>query len=284
MNKFNTEFIDLITQKFNIKNISLSELDLKHEIGKGSQAKVFKGIYENNPVAVRVLKSIDEKCFEREINILNSINHKCIPKFFGLVNSRGILATVVEYVPGKSLNEYDFNSISDDNKYRIIYQLCDVIDHIHSFNYVHRDIKPENIIISDSYHVYLIDFGIAKIISDDELVALTRAMGTLAFLAPETLKSYENSEDDMIVSLITNKVDIWSYGCVVSYLFSGIKPWLNLIKDINTEYINTLLSNKEFPIPDNIKDDHIIEIISKCTIRDINKRASMNDIKAIFKI
>ena len=283
MNKVNTEFIDNIIEKYNIKKISLSEIDLKQEIGKGSQAKVFKGLYEDKLVAVRVLKSIDEKCFEREITILSTINHLSIPKFYGIVNSRGVLATVIEYVNGKSLENYAVETISEENKYKITYLLLDVIQYIHSNNYIHRDIKPDNIIISDSFDLHLIDFGIAKIISDDEFTALTRAMGTLAFLAPESLEAYDNSDEDKIISMITNKVDIWSFGCVVAYLFSGIKPWLNLIKDVNTEYIKTLLSDKEFPIPENITDECIRNIILNCTIRDIDKRASINDIKANLK-
>ena len=50
---------------------------------------------------------------------------------------------------------------------------------------------------------------------------ITRAKGTLNYLAPETLEEVDKGIDGSIISAISNKVDIWAFGCIISYLFSG---------------------------------------------------------------
>ena len=84
--------------------------------------------------------------------------------------------------------------------------------------------------LDDNMNFYLIDFGIAKVMTN-MIDTLTRAKGTIYYLAPETLEVAELTEKEEIVSKITTKVDVWAYGCIVSYLFSGVLPWTNKYKD-----------------------------------------------------
>ena len=79
--------------------------------------------------------------------------------------------------------------------------------------------------------IHLLDFSIAKVITNAEFT-LTRAKGTLNYLAPECLELSEISEDQQIISKITSKVDVWAFGCIVSWLFSGYVPWSDKYKDL----------------------------------------------------
>ena len=111
---------------------------------------------------------------------------------------------------------------------------------------------------------------------------MTRAKGTLHYLAPETLEAADLTETEDIISIVTNKVDVWSYGCIVSYLFSGYLPWCNEYKDNEVVIQKLLLTNVKFPIPNNIKDENIRKIIKISTENDFKKRASMQDIVDIL--
>ena len=94
---------------------------------------------------------------------------------------------------------------------------------------------------------------------------MTRAKGTLHYLAPETLEAADLSDTEDIISIVTNKVDVWSYGCIVSYLFSGFLPWCNEYKDHEVVIQKLLLTKKEFPVQTNIYDENIIKIIKIST-------------------
>lgn len=71
-----------------IKKIQVNELKLMNKIGEGGQAKVYMGMYENNKVAVKLMKNIDYKCFAHELVILAFLKHVNIPKFYGIVREK----------------------------------------------------------------------------------------------------------------------------------------------------------------------------------------------------
>ena len=101
---------------------------------------------------------------------------------------------------------------------------------------------------------------------------LTRAKGTLNYLAPECLELSEISEDQQIISKITSKVDVWAFGCIASWLFSGYVPWSDKYKDLPPIIQQILMKKIPFSIPKNIEDKNIIKIIEMATDVDVNKR------------
>ena len=127
--------------------------------------------------------------------------------------------------------------------------------------------------------IYLIDFSIAKVLTNAEYT-LTRTKGTLNYLAPECLDPSEMSEDREIK--VTAKVDVWAFGCIVSWLFSGYIPWCDKYNDSPAIIQQILLNKCPFSIPNNIKDNNIIKIIQMANEIDSNKRASMTEIKNLL--
>ncbi len=282
----NTESFIQTVQKIedinHINKIKLQDLKILNKIGEGGQAKVYMGTYENHKVAVKVMKNVDYKCFAHELVILAFLDHKNIPKFYGIVREPDVLCLVFEFIEGKTLDKYKATEFTKDQKYNIIYQLACCLEFIHSRKFIHRDLKPENIILGKDGFIYLIDFSIAKVLTNAEYT-LTRTKGTLNYLAPECLDPSEMSEDREIISKVTAKVDVWAFGCIVSWFFSGFIPWSDKYNDSPAIIQQILLKQYPFSIPNNIKDNNIIKIIQMATEVDSNKRASMTEIKNIME-
>jgi serine/threonine protein kinase len=273
------KFVNGLVKTYNIKTISMSEITLKEKVGEGGQATVYLGAYGDITVAVKVITELDKKCFEQEIVALSKVSHKNIPKFYGLITEK-TLAIVIDYIKGRTLDEV-VTKLNNNQKVSISKQLADVLEYMHSLGFIHRDLKPENTMIDENCNVFLIDFGIAKRLNEGTFDAVTRAKGTVHYLAPESLDAADYTEEEDIISIITTKVDVWSYGCIVSYLFSGYLPWSNVYNE--SAICQQLMLKTKFPVPNNLGNDTIVKIVSACTETDSKKRATMKEIKALLE-
>ena len=262
---FNQMFID-----YKITKIPIEKVEKINLLGKGGQASVYKIKYEDKFYALKQINNYDIKCLIHEIAIISKLNHENIPKFGGIVLEKDILAYVFEFIEGFTLDRLDLNKLSFEKKLSIVKQVGSVLTFFHENKCIHRDLKAENILIQNkSFKVFLIDYGISKVLNKESV--LTRAKGTMNYLPPETFDISEINTQNQIVSQITLAVDVWSFGCLISYIFSGIVPWLNKYKN-NSTVIQTALTKKfEFPIPDNIKEPEIRKIIEIISL--INKKS-----------
>ncbi len=270
--------VEKIVDVNNIKKIKLEQINLIKKIGEGGQAKVYMGTYENQKVAVKLMKNVDYKCFAHELVILALLEHENIPKFYGIIREKNVLSLVFEFIEGKTLDQFKITDFTTEQKYNMIYQLTSCLEYIHNKKFIHRDLKPENIMLDNQGKIHLLDFSIAKVITNAEFT-LTRAKGTLNYLAPECLELSEISEDQQIISKITSKVDVWAFGCIVSWLFSGYVPWSDKYKDLPPIIQQILMKKLPFSIPKNIDDKNIIKIIEMSTEVDVDKRKNMKEIK-----
>ena len=240
--------VEKIVDINHIKKIRLEEINIIKKIGEGGQAKVYMGEYDKKKVAVKNMKNVDLKCFAHELVILALLEHENIPKFYGIIREQNVLSLVFEFIEGNTLDQLNIGNFTTQQKYNIIYQLASCLEYIHSQNFIHRDLKPENIMLDNNGQIHLLDFSIAKVITNAEFT-LTRAKGTLNYLAPECLEQSETSEDQQIISKITSKVDVWAFGCIVSWLFSGYIPWSDKYKDLPPIIQQILMKKLPFSIP-----------------------------------
>ena len=270
--------VEKIVDINHIKKIQLEQIELIKKIGEGGQAKVYMGTYNNQKVAVKLMKNVDYKCFAHELVILALLDHENIPKFYGIIREKNVLSLVFEFIEGKTLDQFKITDFTTEQKYNMIYQLTSCLEYIHNKKFIHRDLKPENIMLDNQGKIHLLDFSIAKVITNAEFT-LTRAKGTLNYLAPECLELSEISEDQQIISKITSKVDVWAFGCIVSWLFSGYVPWSDKYKDLPPIIQQILMKKLPFSIPKNIDDKNIIKIIEMSTEVDVDKRKNMKEIK-----
>src|SRR5215813_14166008 len=102
--------------------------------------------------------------FQREAEVLASLNHPHIGSIYGLEESNGLRALVMELVPGPTLaDRIAQGPIPFDEALPIARQIADALEAAHEQGIVHRDLKPANIKVTDEGDVKVLDFGLAKV-------------------------------------------------------------------------------------------------------------------------
>jgi eukaryotic-like serine/threonine-protein kinase len=161
--------------------------------------------------------------FEREARVLASLNHPHIAMIYGVEDSDGVHALVLELVEGPTLAErLGQGPLPVPEAITIARQIADAFDAAHEKGIVHRDLKPDNIKVTPDGIVKVLDFGIAKMRAPDETVAEastvttvgTRAgalLGTAAYMSPEQARG----------QAVDKRTDIWAFGCVLFEMLTG---------------------------------------------------------------
>ena len=271
----------------NIKKISQNELTFSKLIGEGAQSKVYEGYYLRHHCAIKILKNVDYKSFMSELVIMAHLSHPSIPHFYGVVFENKNIAIITEFIIGETLNnklpELNFN-----HKLNIVKDIANVLEYMHVNHIIHRDLKPENILLDKNNKPYLIDYGISKICANKKNV-MTSTKGTLYYLAPESFEVKNFTENEEIISIVSPKVDVWAFGCLLSYIFSGETPWENLLNEKKGKnytmisYFKKIINQSEFPLPNSILHlNEICELIKLCTIIDENRRINMTQVNDIL--
>ena len=269
----------------NIKKISQNELTFSKLIGEGAQSKVYEGYYLRHHCAIKILKNVDYKSFMSELVIMAHLSHPSIPHFYGVVFENKNIAIITEFIIGETLNnklpELNFN-----HKLNIVKDIANVLEYMHVNHIIHRDLKPENILLDKNNKPYLIDYGISKICANKKNV-MTSTKGTLYYLAPESFEVKNFTENEEII--VSPKVDVWAFGCLLSYIFSGETPWENLLNEKKGKnytmisYFKKIINQSEFPLPNSILHlNEICELIKLCTIIDENRRINMTQVNDIL--
>jgi serine/threonine protein kinase len=270
-------------EKYLVNFIPSNQITINKEIGEGGFGKVYLATYINQKVAVKKLKNEMNKGFVNEIKILSKVHHPCIPRLYGysLINQK--ICFVIDYIDGQTLNTFlRQNKISKTEKLDIISKIADIIEFLNFNNIIHRDLKTENIMIKlnhsnqiKQFTLFLIDFGISLLSKKFKKIDTT-PQGTYHYMAPENFTQFNDDEDENSDIKITNKADIWSFGCIVSEVFSNVKPWANYSFE---QIFSSFNSRKVFPIPNVIKDKFLIHFIQRCTEYNIKDRYDIIKIK-----
>jgi serine/threonine protein kinase/Tol biopolymer transport system component len=167
--------------------------------------------------------------FEREARTLASLNHPHIGAIYGLEESGGVLALVLELVEGATLAERIAEGpIPVPESLAIARQIAEALEAAHEKGIVHRDLKPANIKITPDGVVKVLDFGLAKAAVDDPppdtrasraaTIGTTRSqtiLGTVAYMSPEQTRGQR----------IDRRADIWMFGCVLYEMLTGAPPF-----------------------------------------------------------
>jgi len=155
--------------------------------------------------------------FEREARVLASLNHPHIAAIYGVEETDGVRALVLELVEGPTLADRLAQGVlSLKEALSTARQIAEALDAAHEKGIVHRDLKPANIKVTPDGIVKVLDFGIAKMRAPDEAKADaptvttvgTQAgtlLGTAAYMSPEQARG----------PAVDKRTDIWAFGCVL---------------------------------------------------------------------
>ena len=203
-------------------------------IGAGGMGEVYRArdTKLKRDVAVKVLPGLfaadaDRLArFEREAHLLASLNHPNIAQVYGLEDSEGVRALVMELVDGQTLSDIvsaeSGRGLPLAAAWPIAGQIADALAAAHERGIVHRDLKPANVIVGSDGTVKWLDFGLAKPFesaSIDAMNAPTAAgateagviLGTAAYMSPEQARGRQVDE----------RCDIWAFGVVVYEMLTG---------------------------------------------------------------
>ena len=177
----------------------LSGYRLTRVIARGGMGIVYEGVQESldRPVAVKVLYTHlnDEEMFverfEREARAAARLRHPNIVRILDFGSDNGLLYMVMDLVDGESLRERltrihtEGLTLRTGNIMSIVQKVGAALAFAHQLDYVHRDVKPGNIMLSKDGQVYLSDFGVVKIVGNNQLTVAGAIIGTPEYMSPE---------------------------------------------------------------------------------------------------
>ncbi|KAJ1978571.1 hypothetical protein H4R35_001852 [Dimargaris xerosporica] len=205
----------------------LQQYDLKHTVGTGNFSVVKLAIKKStgHRYACKVIRkkkfSMQPKAlrsFSREVTILKTLFHPNVIRYHAVMEDKHYLCILTEFIQGGDLQAHIASKerLDEPEARGIFYQLCSAVHYLHTNGITHRDLKPDNVMLADSV-VKLTDFGVAKCISDQTVLATL--CGTPSYLAPEVLRQSDTC------SRYDQMVDIWSLGIILYHMLVGQLPF-----------------------------------------------------------
>ena len=198
------------------------------QLGQGGMATVYKA-YDaklERDVSIKVIR-VDQfapavlerilKRFEREAKALAKLSYLHIIKIIDYGESEGAPYFVMEYMPGGTLKDRLGQPMPWQTAARLLIPIAQALDYAHKQHIVHRDVKPSNILLTGNGLPMLTDFGIAKILENDETTNLTgtgMGVGTPEYMSPEQWTGQAGPS-----------ADIYSLGVVFYEMVTGRKPY-----------------------------------------------------------
>jgi tRNA A-37 threonylcarbamoyl transferase component Bud32 len=200
-------------------------------VGKGGMGYIYRATdtHKNRTVAIKEmiqhnlsteeLRSAQER-FKQEAEMLKTLSHPHLPKVYESFNEKGHSYLVMDFIHGKNLAELlaatREGKLPVDAMIDYALQLCDVFAYLHSRPdpIIFRDMKPTNVMVTTKSHVYLIDFGIARVFKPGKLMD-TEFFGSLGFCPPEQLLAVDQTDA---------RSDLYGLGATLYYCLSGQHP------------------------------------------------------------
>ncbi len=205
--------------------------ELDGVVGRGGMAEVYRArdIRLDRIVAIKTLRAdlardqVFQARFRREAQSAASLNH---PNIVAVYDTGEDMATgvpvpyiVMEFVDGRTVRDLltDGHRLLPERSLEIIDGVLRALDYSHQAGIVHRDIKPGNIMVTRNGDIKVMDFGIARAMSDAQstMTQTAQVIGTAQYLSPEQARGER----------VDSRSDIYSTGCVLYELLTGRPPF-----------------------------------------------------------
>ncbi|XP_047941163.1 G-type lectin S-receptor-like serine/threonine-protein kinase LECRK3 [Salvia hispanica] len=203
-------------QAFTFKHLSEATKGFKEEVGRGASGTVFKGVLQHGQkmVAVKRLEkevTQGEREFQTELKTIGKMYHRNLVRLLGYCLDGAHKLLVFEYMSNGSLADILFNQqkqLSWEERMEIARDISRGILYLHQeceAQIVHCDIKPQNILMDEKRCAKISDFGLAKLLKQDQTNTYSGIRGTKGYVAPEWY----------LKQAITVKADVYSFGVML---------------------------------------------------------------------
>jgi serine/threonine-protein kinase len=194
-------------------------------LGQGGMATVFKAYHPalDRYVAIKVLHAAFKEDanfnarFIREARIVAKLDHPNIVPIYDFAEHQGISYLVMRFIEGRTLKAIlREGPLPIPRVLAIIRPVTDALAYAHAQGILHRDIKPSNILLANDGHIFLADFGLARIVqASDSTLSKDMLIGTPQYISPEQARGEPATE----------RSDLYSLGVVLFEMLTGRVPF-----------------------------------------------------------
>ena len=212
----------------------LGAYEVTAQIGEGGMGQVYRATDTRlkRQVAIKILPPSlatdpDRLArFQREAEVLASLNHPNIAGIYGLEESGGMTALVMELVEGDDLSQrLARGAIPIDDALPIARQIADAVEAAHEQGIIHRDLKPANIKVRPDGTVKVLDFGLAKALEPagnaSADLANSPTITTPAMTQVGLILGRRRSSSPQPGRPADKRSDVWAFGCVLFEMLTG---------------------------------------------------------------
>ncbi|KAL6187077.1 hypothetical protein ACLB2K_043192 [Fragaria x ananassa] len=282
-------------QEINEWEIDPEKLVIKGAFAHGTFASVHRGLYNNQPIVVKVLDWGEEgerakalqRDFYREVSVWYKLEHPNVTKCIGATTmttsklkqqskkelSSNSACVITEYLCGGTLKshlkKFREKKLPMEDVLQLASDLARGLSYLHSKNIVHRDVKSENLLLDNNQIVKIADFGVARLEASN-LSEMTGNTGTPGYMAPEVLESKPYDK----------KCDVYSFGICLWEICCCQTPYSNYSFSELTSAV--VYKNLRPQIPKNCPSS-LAKVMKKCWDAEPSKRPEMHEVVTMLE-
>ncbi|XP_034392160.1 tyrosine-protein kinase HCK isoform X2 [Cyclopterus lumpus] len=257
--------------------IPRSSLKLDKKLGAGQFGEVWLATYnKHTKVAVKTMKpgTMSVEAFMGEANLMKSLQHDKLVRLNAVVTIEEPIYIITEYMEKGSL--LDFLKSDEGNRVKLpklidfSAQTAEGMAYIEQRNYIHRDLRAANILVNKALVCKIADFGLARIIEDNEYTAREGAKFPIKWTAPEAIN----------YGSFTIKSDVWSFGILLTEIISyGRTPYPGMS---NPEVIRALEKGYRMQRQDSCPNE-LYEIMLECWKNKPEDRPTFDYLQSVLE-
>ena len=261
---------------------TLGRYEILGLLGSGGMGEVYRARDTNlgREVAVKLLPAelgtdAERRArFEREAQSIAALNHPNVVTLYAFEEADDVPFLVMELVAGCTLEEeIPANGLSQQRLFELALALIDAVAAAHAKGITHRDLKPQNVMIDGEGRVKVLDFGLAKLLTQpaesvDATIAIDPAatregfiVGTAAYMSPEQAEGKP----------VDARSDVFSLGILLYQMITGTRPFNG---DTQMSTLTAVLRDEPRPVLE-LRPDlprQLSRILRRCLEKDPDRR------------